>query len=267
MAKRPNQGEDGAVPNLCPIDSQNHEPCAEWRGPNPSRSLQGAGGIGGLLARTDGNGSVFYHADGNGNVTCLLDANQNVCAKYLYDPFGNMLAQSGYLASANRYRFSSKEWDSNSGLYYYLYRFYDPNLQRWPNRDPFSERGFKMLRGARIWQNMRLREKVETIDGPDLYEFVENNPDDYYDRNGLLLGQILNTLQNFACSHLSSSGCKACCLATGQGALILDGIEAGGIAAGSGGTAIAVGIGDFLLSSLNDFKSMADCMNSCPCGN
>jgi len=42
------------------------------RGNDLSGSLQGAGGIGGLLARTDTNGSVFYHADGNGNITCLI---------------------------------------------------------------------------------------------------------------------------------------------------------------------------------------------------
>ncbi len=161
MEKRPNQGEDEAMPNLCPIDSQNHEPCAEWRGPDLSGSLQGAGGIGGLLARTDMGqwiagssfATTFYHSDANGNVTSMVYPNGFLAAKYLYDPFGNMLAQSGSLASANRYRFSSKEWDSNSGLYYYLYRFYDPNLQRWPNKDPIGE-----------------------IGGINLFTYVANNP-------------------------------------------------------------------------------------------
>ena len=131
------------------------------RGDDLSGTLQGAGGIGGLLARSaqatvvpwyvlPGGGplytvSSYYHADGNGNITMLLDASQNVVAKYLYDPFGNTLAQSGPLAEANTYRFSSKEWDANAGLYYYLYRFYDPSLQRWPNRDPLDEPGFETL--------------------------------------------------------------------------------------------------------------------------
>jgi hypothetical protein len=46
-------------------------------GKDLSGSLQGAGGIGGLLARTDmnslwtqpANAHAFYHADGNGNIT------------------------------------------------------------------------------------------------------------------------------------------------------------------------------------------------------
>ena len=39
----------------------------------------------------------------------LINSNQAIVAKYLYDPYGNMLSPSGSLASANRYRFSSKE--------------------------------------------------------------------------------------------------------------------------------------------------------------
>ncbi len=184
--------------NLCPIDSQNHEPCAIGQGKGWIGLLQGAGlpaiaqsatagGIGGLLARTDMGqwiaGSAFatayYHSDGNGNVTCLMYPNGTLAAKYLYDPFGNMLSQYGSLASANRYRFSSKEWDPNSGLYYYLYRFYDPNLQRWPNRDPLGEAGFELLRHAGV-------KVTDKWDGdPNLYDFVANNPENSFDPLGL----------------------------------------------------------------------------------
>jgi RHS repeat-associated protein len=60
-------------------------------------------------------------------------------SNYRYDPFGNTISSSGTLASANVYRFSSKEIHVNSGMYYYGYRFYDPNLQRWINRDPIVD--------------------------------------------------------------------------------------------------------------------------------
>jgi RHS repeat-associated protein len=66
---------------------------------------------------------------------------QDSVAKYIYDPFGNILSKAGPLADANTYRFSSKDYHANSGLYYYGYRFYDPNLQRWLNRDPIEEEG------------------------------------------------------------------------------------------------------------------------------
>jgi len=73
------------------------------RGKDLSGSFQGAGGIGGLLARTDNTTSTnsFYHGDGNGNVTCLINSSQAIVAKYLYDAYGNLLSKSGTLADAN----------------------------------------------------------------------------------------------------------------------------------------------------------------------
>lgn len=111
------------------------------RGKDLSGSLQGAGGIGGLLARMDSIGPTYYHADGNGNITLLVNDSQTPVAKYVYDAFGNLISKSGILANANLYRFSSKETHANSGLIYYLYRYYDPHLQRWQNQDPIQEKG------------------------------------------------------------------------------------------------------------------------------
>jgi RHS repeat-associated protein len=128
-------------------DANNLATVTYTRGIDLSGSLQGAGGIGGLLARTDNrllaigdrSAHAYYHSDGNGNVTSLVNGSGAVVAQYLYDPFGNLLAKSGPLADSNLYRFSSKEWHPNSGLIYYGYRFYEPNLQRWMSRDPIVE--------------------------------------------------------------------------------------------------------------------------------
>jgi len=155
------------------------------RGKDLSGSLEGAGGIGGLLARTSQAyqdaplaGHSFYHCDGNGNITMLIDSSQGIVAKYLYDAFGNMLSKSGLLADANVYRFSSKEWHANSGLVYYLYRYYDPNLQRWPNRDPIGETGFETL--------ARLPDFLEEDEEPNDYAFIDNCATSDYDPFGLM---------------------------------------------------------------------------------
>ena len=66
------------------------------------------------------------------------------------------------MADVNRYRFSSKEVHPTSGLYYYGYRFYEPNLQRWLNEDPIGEAG-----------------------GLNLFGFVGNNPINRDDPEGL----------------------------------------------------------------------------------
>jgi RHS repeat-associated protein len=140
------------------------------RGSDFSASFQDAGGIGGLLARTDSRrlltgdveASDYYQSDDNGNVMAMFDLYGQLVAEYAYDPYGNILSISGPMASANKYRFSSKEWNENAGLYYYGYRFYEPSLQRWLNRDPIEEQG-----------------------GINLYDFAQNNPIGIVDLLGL----------------------------------------------------------------------------------
>ena len=130
-------------------DTNNIPTVSYTRGVDLSGSRQGAGGIGGLLARSEhATYSPYnltrhdsYHADGNGNITAMVYGGSELSASYQYDPYGRMMATGGTRPTANLYRFSSKMVLTNSGLYYYGYRFYDPNLQRWPNRDPIGERG------------------------------------------------------------------------------------------------------------------------------
>jgi len=151
------------------------------RGLDLSGAFQCAGGIGGLLARTDSNGSLFYNSDGAGNVTALMNSQQGISARYMYNAFGKLLAQWGPMANINRMMFSSKEYDAKTGLYYYGERFYDPNLQRWLNRDPIGEYG-----------------------GINLYGFVNNNPLRYVDPYGLWEWDddiVQNALQNMFLGH------------------------------------------------------------------
>ena len=105
----------------------------------------------------------YYFADANGNITALVDTNQSLSASYRYDPFGNTISKSGTVSDANVYRFSSKEIHLASGMYYYGYRFYDPSLQRWVNRDPLEELG-----------------------GINLFTFVRNQPTTTHDKFGLI---------------------------------------------------------------------------------
>src|SRR5262249_25019200 len=75
-------------------DANNLPQVTYTRGRDVSGSLQGAGGIGGLLARTDNRLSTindpqstsFYHSDGSGNITAIINAAGQLVAKYIYDP-------------------------------------------------------------------------------------------------------------------------------------------------------------------------------------
>ncbi|MBK9991168.1 MAG: hypothetical protein IPP19_10650 [Verrucomicrobia bacterium] len=94
-------------------------------GTDLSGSLEGAGGIGGLLAITTGGATpssrttANYFHDGNGNVTDLALDDGSAAAHYVYSPFGERLAATGTWADVNAYQFSSKPRETINGFYYY----------------------------------------------------------------------------------------------------------------------------------------------------
>jgi len=118
-----------------------------------SGSLQGAGGVGGLLAvlssspnslQPNSLTASYSLYDHNGNVERYVSRSGATVAAFQYDAFGNTISET-FTQSGNNafthFRFSTKYWDNEVGLYYYGYRFYRPGLGRWVNRDPYEENG------------------------------------------------------------------------------------------------------------------------------
>ena len=133
-------------------------------GPDMSGTEQGAGGVGGLLAESiDG---VFYLPcyDHNGNIVRYVSESGAVAAEYVYDPYGGIAEESGPLASAFTFGFSTKPLDRETALVSYQRRFYKPAIGRWINRDPIEEEG-----------------------GDNLYAFCRNSPSIGVDSLGLWL--------------------------------------------------------------------------------
>ena len=115
-------------------------------------TLQGAGGVGGLLAvqrsdcATTNSAFCILHSalylptyDANGNVSEYIDESGELVAHYDYSPFGETLIESGDLASTFTHRFSTKPWCPVTGLYEYQMRKYRPEIGRWLSRDPVDE--------------------------------------------------------------------------------------------------------------------------------
>ena len=144
------------------------------------------GGIAGLLNLINGGQSYSHVYDGKGNVAAVLDGSQNTAASYAYDPFGIPLGTGGILNQP--FSFSSKPYDSLTGLSDFGFRFYAPALGRWLNRDPIGENG-----------------------GVNLYSFVGDNPVQANDPLGL---QAFSSSVSFCISETPLSPeeyCEAQC--------------------------------------------------------
>ena len=147
------------------VSSQNSEVSTNYYvwGLDLSGTLQGAGGVGGLLFILSSDSCLLTSAsDANGNITDYVDPNGTLVAHYQYDPYGNITHAEGALAADMPYRFSTKYQDDETGLLYYGYRFYSPELGRWISRDPIGEQG-----------------------GINLFAFVINRVANLVDGNGL----------------------------------------------------------------------------------
>jgi RHS repeat-associated protein len=113
-----------------------------YDGAGITEELNGAGGIvakyvqsGGIdepLAMFRSGATSYYLVDGLGTVTSLTGGTGSAVAVYAYDSFGNVLSGGGV---SNPFRYTGREFDSETGLEYYRARYYDPVEGRFISED------------------------------------------------------------------------------------------------------------------------------------
>jgi len=116
-----------------------------------------------------------------------------------YGPFDEVIRQTGPMAKANPFRFSTIYQDDESDLLMYVHRPYKASTGTWLCKDPISELGFILLKDGWI---KRYRSSSNhnycascnrntdtntnlTIGNANVYEFVNNDPLDQIDYLGL----------------------------------------------------------------------------------
>lgn len=82
--------------------------------------------------------TYFYHLNGHADVVSLTDEAGNEVASYDYDAWGNIISESGSLAEENPYRYAGYRFDSITGLYYLMARYYNPENGNFLTTDPDS---------------------------------------------------------------------------------------------------------------------------------
>jgi len=115
-----------------------------------------------IIADIHGSNSYYALGDTNKNITEYLDSTGAIQAHYEYSPFGKIVKKNGAMQDDFDFRFSSEYFDTETGLVYFNYRYYSPELGRWLSRDPIAEQG-----------------------GLNLYAMVGNNSVNWWDYLGL----------------------------------------------------------------------------------
>jgi len=141
-----------------------------YDGPN---LLEEADSSGSVLARyTQGPGvdhplaefrsgvTSFYEPDGVGSATSLTSSTGTITQTYNYDTFGNLSGSTGTVV--NPLRYTAREFDSETGLYYDRARYYDSQTGRFISEDPIGFNG-----------------------GMDVYAYAGNSPATLTDPFGL----------------------------------------------------------------------------------
>ena len=121
----------------------------------------------------------YYHQDHLGGSSVITDEDGEIVAEYEYYPYGEGFSETGELE--NFYKFTDQEEDSETGLYYYGARYYDPEVASFYSQDPavYDERLFEMLSDPQMLNS---------------YAYVRNNPVKYVDPSGeSLVDDLKNT--------------------------------------------------------------------------
>ena len=83
----------------------------------------------------------YFHPDHLGTKTFLTDANGDCYQFFLNLPFGETMAEQKSITQnyATPYKFTGKELDEETGLYYFGARYYAPRESIWLSVDPLAE--------------------------------------------------------------------------------------------------------------------------------
>ena len=142
------------------------------------------------LTMTYNNKIYYYILNGQKDVVGLTDSTGAFVAQYEYDVWGNIISQSGNLASVNPLRYKGYHYDEESHLYYLQARYYDAENGVFLALDP--------LLGDMT--------NPSTMNG---YNYASNNPIIFYDPTGEHpIIAIAGTILRFAAPLIRKYGNK-----------------------------------------------------------
>ena len=129
-------------PNTTP--NTNPGPPVSWNDPsNPDDPQAGYGYIPNDTTKEE---TFFYHSDHLGSTSYITDDKANITQYDAYLPYGELLVDEHSSSENLPYKFNGKQFDEETGLYYYGARYMNPVTSLWYGVDPLAEK-YSMMSG------------------------------------------------------------------------------------------------------------------------
>jgi len=158
-------------PNTTP--NTNPGPPVSWNDPsNPDDPQTGYGYIPNDTTKEE---TFFYHSDHLGSTSYITDDKANITQYDAYLPYGELLIDEHSSSEDLPYKFNGKQFDDETGLYYYGARYMNPMASIWYGVDPLAEKYINI--GSYIYCHSS---PIMLID--------PTGEGDYYNKSGKLLG-------------------------------------------------------------------------------
>ena len=123
-------------PNTTP--NTNPGPPVSWNDPsNPDDPQAGYGYIPNDTTKEE---TFFYHSDHLGSTSYITDDHANITQYDAYLPYGELLVDEHSSSEELPYKFNGKQFDEETGLYYYGARYLNPVTSLWYGVDPLVEK-------------------------------------------------------------------------------------------------------------------------------
>ena len=149
-------------PNTTP--NTNPGPPVSWNDPsNPDDPQAGYGYIPNDTTKEE---TFFYHSDHLGSTSYITDDHANITQYDAYLPYGELLVDEHSSSEELPYKFNGKQFDEETGLYYYGARYMNPVTSLWYGVDP------------KCYKNIHLGSYVYCSSNP-IVRIDPNGEDDY----------------------------------------------------------------------------------------
>ena len=123
-------------PNTTP--NTNPGPPVSWNDPsNPDDPQAGYGYIPNDTTKEE---TFFFHSDHLGSTSYITDDKANITQYDAYLPYGELLVDEHSSSEDLPYKFNGKQFDEETGLYYYGARYMNPMASLWYGVDPLAEK-------------------------------------------------------------------------------------------------------------------------------